>query len=118
MSDELRSRVGELCEALTERAAARPGGGWFEPKAGPFYVRILHHNAERGVRSTSPSTFAFAVKHDAPFGWGNLRAGDLLAPRTSRQPWKMDTGAVASLFAPDRGVSYWTLRYGEELGLW
>ncbi len=121
MMTNLKTAIGTICHDLTARAASgtgRSGPAWFEPKAGPNYVKILLHHAPAGVRDPSPATFCFVVREDEPFGWYNYRAGDILPPKTSRAPWKMDTGAVGNVLVPEGRESYWVLRYGSDLGLW
>lgn len=120
MCPDLKMITNAFCLDLTERAGdgekAEPH--WFQTVAGPWYLKVLLHRAPVGVRTDYPATFCFVVRADAPFGWANYRAGDILPPRTSRRPWKMDTGAVGNVLTPDGAMSYWVLRYGSELGLW
>ena len=121
MGPDIKTAAKAFCEALSGRLEANDDGiraRWFEAKTGPNYIRVVLHEEAPGVRSASPATFCFVVREDAPFGWMNYRAGDILAPMTSRRPWKMDTGAVGSVLAEEAGISYWVRRYGADLGLW
>ena len=119
MNPEVKTSVSQFCQSLTARAeAASKKPCWFEPKPGPWYIKVLLHDGPVGVRDREPGTFCFVSKDDSPFDWSNYRAGDVMAPKTARKPWKMDTGAVANVLEPDGGVSYWVIRYGSELGVW
>ncbi len=91
---------------------------WFDLRPGPNDIKVMLCHGPAGVADERPAAFCFVVKTDRAFGWANVRAGDILAPMTFRKPWKMDTGAVASVFAPDGGVSYWVIRYGSDLKIW
>lgn len=117
VNTDLKPLIASFCADLSLRAAAR-GNAWFEAKTGPNYVKVLLHRAPAGVRVDDHATFCFISRLDEPFEWANFRIGDILPPKTASSPWKMDTGAVGSLLAPDGGMSYWVIRYGSELGLW
>lgn len=121
MGADLKAAAEAFCRQLAARAVVterRPMTAWFQAVAGPWYLKILLHEAPPGVRAQYPATFCFIVRADAPFGWLNYRAGDILPPKTSRKPWKMDTGAVGNVLSSGGAISYWVLRYGADLGLW
>jgi hypothetical protein len=112
MTPDLKATTNAFCLDLTQRAARgeKDPHHWFQMVAGPWYLKVLLHQAAVGVRTEYPAAFCFVVRADAPFGWSNYRTGDILPPKTSRQPWKMDTGAVGNVLSPDGAMSYWVLR--------
>jgi hypothetical protein len=117
VAQDLKTAANEFAARLTQ-LAGQHGDVWFDTKVGPNYIKVVLHGRQNAQAIDHPATFCFISRSDAPFEWRNFRAGDILPPKTWASPWKMDTGAVGNLFAPDRGMSYWVLRYGTELGLW
>lgn len=118
--DEVTAAADELCQRLTLlTTTARPDcPRWFRARRGPHYIKVELYEQRLPGADAEPSTFCFIARRASPFDWSNYRAGDVMAPMTSQRPWKMDTGAVANVLAPDGGESYWVRRYGADLGLW
>jgi hypothetical protein len=115
--NDLKAVADDFAARLTQ-LACQHGTARIETKVGPNYIKVTLHGRRNGLGIDSPAAVCFIGRSEAPFGWSNFRAGDILPPKTWASLWKMDTGAVGSLFAPDQGMSYWVIRYGAELGLW